>query len=155
MKESFKTKVEKLKLSYHLFDEPSLTLKLNDILNISKNPLVITKNLVEYYEILIFLVAYPSSINELTLTEKELKRCTAFIKKNRSQCVSLFSNSGLPYTPYISKFSHDCNSRLVNLPYIDASFNGFDNPTIELGDALKHTLPIIEMSDASRLITYT
>lgn len=149
MKGSFYTKVAKLKLSYLKFDEEGLIQKNNDLKEITKAPLLLSKLLIDYYEILIFLVAYPSNKNELGLVEKELKRCAAFIKKNKSKCADLFSNSGLPFTPYISRYSHDCNCRLLTLSYADVSLNGFENPTIELGEALKHTLPIIEVSDAS------
>jgi hypothetical protein len=149
MKGPFNTKASKLKLSYLRFDEEGLAQKNNDLKELTKTPLLTSKSLQDYYEILIFLVAYPSNKSELSLVEKELKRCTAFVKKNKAKCADIFSNSGLPFTPYISRYSHDCNCRLLSLPYADVSLNGFENSSIELGEALKHTLPIIEISDAS------
>jgi len=149
MKVNFKKSISKLKSSYLLFDEEGISLKQGQLKELSQTQLILSETLLDYYEILIFLLAYPSSNVEFSLANKELIRISNFIKKNKAKCPDIFTNSGLPFTPYVSRFSHDCNQHLLTLPNISASINGYENATFTLGDALKHTLPIIEVSDAS------
>lgn len=102
------------------------------------------QSLAEYHEYLLFLCAYPSGNNHLLLAEKELSRITRELKKRRNKSSKSLLNSGLPFTPFISNFSHDCLCWLGELSEcrLEISNEAHSN----LNELFQHTLPSMERS---------
>ena len=99
--------------------------------------LPVNKDLINYFETLLFIVAYPSEKKELFLAEKELLRITRMLKSSRKSQSKLFNNSGMPFTPMVIRFSHDGVRWLLNHPDISTTLNSFENPSLHLNDGEK------------------
>lgn len=112
-------------------------------------PLVPTKVLMLYAETLLFISAYPIDTHQHSLAQKELKRIATFLKRNKKTAPEAFHNSGLPFTPTITRFSHDGVRWLLSNPHCKTSLNAFVAPSLELNDVLKLTLPSLEKSEAT------
>ncbi len=102
-----------------------------------------------YVETLLFISAYPSDRIQHSLAQKELKRIAAFLKRIKKPTPKIFYNSGLPFTPTITRFSHDGVKWLLSHPQCKTSLNAFVESSLELNDVLKVTLPSLEKSETS------
>ncbi len=107
------------------------------------------KDLITYFETLLFIIAYPADASQLFLAEKELLRITMFLKINRKNQNKLFDNSGMPFTPIITRFSHDGVRWLLAHPYCNVTFNSFESPTLQLNEVLRLTLTSLEKSETT------
>ena len=84
------------------------------------------KYLPVYHDSLLFLCAYPANNRLLLLAESELKRLTAYLKKNNQSIKkSIPENSGLPYTETITRFSPDSLGWLLKQKDFALHFDSF------------------------------
>ncbi|CAN5315220.1 hypothetical protein BH09BAC5_BH09BAC5_07640 [soil metagenome] len=142
----FSRNVSLLKSIVNRFDPESKKKKEIFLNLISKNKLVYSKTLESYFETLLFICAFPSDKQFLIKAEKELERVSHFLKIKSKSKTDIFANSGLPWTKFISCFTHDFVIWLNNHPDIRILFNKFEDETFELNDVLKLTLPSLERS---------
>lgn len=95
-----------------------------------------------YHDSLMFLCAYPANSYLLRLAENELKRLTAYLKKNsRSLKITLPENSGLPYTETLTRFSPDSLGWLLKQKDFALHFDSFYDSRLTLNEVLNITLP--------------
>lgn len=100
------------------------------------------KYLPVYHDSLMFLCAYPANKTLLKLAENELKRLTAYLKKNsRSLKKSIPENSGLPFTETLTRFSPDSLGWLLKQKDFEFNFDSFYNSRLTLNEVLNITLP--------------
>ena len=102
-----------------------------------------------YAEILLFICAYPPDKGVLTLAEKELSRITAYLKKDRKLREKMPVNCGLPFTKFVSSFSHDFLRWLYDDPSMKIEVDRFENTTHTLNEILKLTLSSLEKSETT------
>ena len=117
--------------------------------NFAAMALAATKDLITYTETLLFISAYPCEALQYSLAQKELKRIAAFLKRNKNTTANSFHNSGMPFTPTITRFSHDGVRWLLSNPQCKTSLNAFIEPSLALNDVLKLTLPSLEKSETT------
>jgi hypothetical protein len=149
MSRSLNTLINALGKHVNVFDKVSID-KKNEILNkISKCTFENNKSLILYYDMLQFLCAYPSNTKTLQLAEKELTRLTKFCQRAKNKGDAFFLNSGLPFSYILMGFSHDCLHWLLQHKYCKVSLDRYENPKFDLNDALRLTLPSLEMGETS------
>jgi len=149
MKTSLANNVKSLKAEIHRFDAES-NIRLQALLKLlSENTLQLSPILAAYYDALLFICAYPPDKRILLAAENELSRITSFLKMSRPQINTSFVNSGLPYTQYVSCFSHDFVCWLIRHPDCKVSIHSFEHATFQLNDVLKLTLPSLERSETT------
>ncbi len=144
MKMNFTQVFNNLKLNYNKFDLENIEQKKRDLENIKSLNLPKTKQLIDYQNLLLFLIAHPSDTETLQFVETELNRLASTLKKYSTAQKSIFDNSGLPFTTTISTFSHDSLKYLSNYHEIEIKLDSFYNSTAKLSDVLQFTLPTIE-----------
>lgn len=147
MGSKFSKLLKSLKSVYNRFDEISNAQKLKTLLQISKTKLADNKSLIDYVDALMFICAHPSDKKILSLVENELLRIATFLKKKKNS--GIFTNTGLPFSKTITRFSHDFLKWLYLHSSIKTDFDSFENPTIDLNDALSFTLPSLEIADTT------
>jgi len=111
--------------------------------------LLVNKDLVTYFETLLFIIAYPSDVRQLFLAEKELLRITRFLKASRNRQNRLLDNSGMPFTHTVTRFSHDGVRWLLTNRHCTTTLNSFEDPSLQLNDVLRLTLTSLEKSETT------
>ena len=138
MKNLFSTNVNSLKKLVNLFDEESVLKQTTILTALQALKLQGGKPLLHYYDLLIFICAYPANRQTKTLAEKELKRITAFARKNKNKKDILIENEGLPFANIITRFSPDFLGWLLQHKDVKVEFDSFYNPTLSL-NSIKST----------------
>lgn len=149
MKSQLDKLIRSLDLISNRFDEKSKQQKNLVLRQISKIKLPLKNSLFVYSELLLFLCAHPDDKKTLSLVEQELKRITATLKKTKKVSKDSFNNSGLPYTETETGFSYDFVRWLLTHPNCKAELSRFENPSFELNEVLRLTLPSLEKSETT------
>lgn len=102
-----------------------------------------------YADVLLFLCAYPDDPVLMSKADREIKRITGFLKKNKAHLRKGFVNSGLPHTRFVSSFSHDFLSWLNADNQMKLEIDRFENTSFTLNEVLKLTLPTLEKSETT------
>lgn len=111
--------------------------------------LPVNRDLITYFEILLFIIAYPADSKQLFLAEKELMRISRYLKTNRKSQSKLFENSGMPFTSTVTRFSHDGVRWLLAHPHCNTDLNSFETPILQLNEVLRLTLTSVEKSETT------
>ncbi len=129
------------------FDDFTIKQKSDLLKELHTTTFRMNSELIRLHDILLFLIAHPSSEKESVLVEKILSKISSFLQKQRSKIPEDLTNSGLPFTPIVSQFSHDFLewiSKHPNCDYVfDFSYHGETTP----GKLVKNALPILERLD--------
>lgn len=149
MSHSFKKIINQLKLVYNRFDSESKSRKLTLLQQLASVPLGDEKILGQYHEILLFMAAHPSDARERKSVVAEQKRIAGYLKKKPRVFKERLTNSGLPYAPVVTRFSHDMNNWLLSHQQLHVKLEEFADPVLPLNDVLKFTLPAIERTDTT------
>lgn len=144
MKSSFNGLIKDLRAFSNQFDHVSDQNKKLHLKELYRQPLPEKKSLIEYVDLLMFLIAHPSNEILLASAEKELSRVTSFLKKMSSQKRISFFNSGLPYAEISTQFSHDFSGWLMQQKECVVSVESWNDGTTPLIEVLKLTLPSVE-----------
>ncbi|MDI1355474.1 MAG: hypothetical protein PSX36_11170 [bacterium] len=144
MKPSFQNSLKKLSLIANQFDKVNSVTKFELLTQLSKRKLPTDTSLVNYNDLLMFLCAHPGNKQELALCETKLDRIAAFLKQKNLGLHSKFSGSGLPFSEFIGRFSHDIISWMLNQKDLHLKLDSFDEQGMNLNDLFRITLPTIE-----------
>lgn len=123
------------------FDQPAVTKAVSLLQKISRMALPADKHLVQYYEMLLFICAYPASARIRLLAEAELKRITLFLKMKKGAPGLVPYNEGLPYTYILTRFSPDFLRTILANNDLRVEFDSFYDASLSLNDVLNITLP--------------
>jgi hypothetical protein len=104
MTNKFLSSLHSLKKIHARYDEEASLLKTRLLSILSGMALPSGKQLLEYHDMLLFFCTYPADARLLKLSEKELKRIAAHLKKSSSTKKALNENQGLPYTETNTRF---------------------------------------------------
>ncbi len=149
MRNSFKSLAHTLKENANRYDAIGFETKMKCLKDLSKMNLPVSKDLITYFETLLFIIAYPVDPKQLLLAEKELMRITRHLKASRKNQNKLFDNSGMPFTPTITRFSHDGVRWLLTHPHVNTTLNSFETPALQLNEVLRLTLTSLEKSETT------
>ncbi|HMK27606.1 MAG TPA: hypothetical protein VK483_16355 [Chitinophagaceae bacterium] len=141
MKNKFLGILISLKKIHAHYDEETGLLKTGLLNTLSRLALPSGKQLLEYHDILLFFCTYPGHAHLLKLSEKELKRIAAHIKKSTATKKALNENQGLPYTETNTRFSPDLLSWLIRQKDINAIFDSMPEPSLPINEVMLVTLP--------------
>ncbi len=141
MNYSFKQHVNKLRAIVNRYDKESNSLKLSRIRDIAANKIVFNDSLKEYYESLLFIMAFPPDTKTRNLAEKEVIRIANLLKKQPDKTKALFINSGIPFCQYRAAYSHDCTRWLLSHPDCSVAIHEIEDTMLDLNVALKVALP--------------
>ena len=108
-----------------------------------------TADLIKYFDTLLYLCAYPSHQQDLNLIDLEFRRIARKMRSDQAKASSLFEGTGMPFTPIITKFSHDCLLWLFDHPDLEVTLHSFETSVLSLNDVLKTTLPSMERSETT------
>lgn len=110
----------------------------------AKWKLKVGDELMEYADVLLFVLAYAPNVGLVQQAEKELKRISNFLKKATVREKQKLENSGLPFTPITTRFSHECCEWLHAHQEVNLEMYHFDEASKSLSEILKFTLPPFE-----------
>ena len=146
MRKSFRGLVNILKEYVHRFDPGSQQHKTQALRNLSEKELSYNKDLITYFENLLFILAYPSDPGQVVLAEREVGRITRLLKIKRNTQGTWLENTGMPFTDTITRFSHDDVKWLLAHPHCSTTFHSFVDPSLTLNEVLRLALPSLERS---------
>ncbi len=149
MSSAFKNKVVKLRALITRFDAASNESKLTTLQELSKCELPGSRSLIDYADLLQFLQAFPPDRKTLKAAEKELSRLVRFVIRSGDRSNKSLINSGLPCTPYVSKFSHDLCRWLLQEDGCRIRIDHFEDAEFDLNKVLAITLPSLERSETT------
>jgi hypothetical protein len=141
--------VRRLKDIANRFDATSIEARNAYLLDLTQTNLVQGKDLIVYYETLLFLLSYPVNKSQLDTAEKEMTRITKFLKNSKNTPSKFFENSGLPFIHTFTRFSHDCVRWLLSHPQCLVKLDSFGEPSLQLNDVLRLTLTSLEKSETT------
>lgn len=144
MKPTFAKSTQQLREASYRFDDHSLLAKKSLIGHLSKMKLPVNEVLVEYVDVLLFILAHPDDKAMMHFVEKELRRISTELKKLMPAKKKSFVNSGLPWMHIHTRFSHDCITWMLERNDINLEIESYTEPSLHLIDALKITLPAVE-----------
>lgn len=142
MKRDLKWQIQRLKELLPLFHNDAANEKEELIKLISKKELMV-KSLLQYHEILLFMLAYPSHHGISQLITRELNRIANFIKKLPKHQQEFLFDSGLPYTKMITRFSCDILPEMIHKYDCKIEIDSFEEDGTALNTLLQLTLPNI------------
>jgi hypothetical protein len=154
MKNKFLSSLNSLKKVATRFDEEAGHLKTGLMQTLSGLSLPFGKQLLHYHDLLLFFCAYPHHARLLKLSEKELKRIAAHLKKSSATKKSLLINEGLPYTDTITRFSPDLLSWLVLQKDILAIFDSMPEPGLPINEVMQVTLPSLLKEETTASLNF-
>ncbi len=143
MNSNFSSPLKSLARAANKFDEESVSSKTVLLNRLAGIHLPGGKLLLQYYDLLLFICAYPNDAHTLSLAEKELKRIARYAKQNKAGGKILPENEGLPFAKIVTRFSPDFLQWLCLHKDLDVIFDSFYNPSLSLNDILSVTLPAI------------
>ncbi|MBL7937937.1 MAG: hypothetical protein JNL43_01140 [Flavobacteriales bacterium] len=149
MNSAFSTGLRKLRAVVTRFDVTSNQAKRSMLKDLANSQLPTTRSLTEYADLLQFLQAFPPDQRTYTAAEKELARVEKFLRTAGRASSKVFINSGLPHTPYVSKFSHDACGWLLQDPDVRVRLDHVVDPEFDLNKVLAITLPTLERSETT------
>jgi hypothetical protein len=149
MKKSVGSVLNKLSAVVNQFDADASSAKGIYLSELAQNKVFDSKSITKYHELLLFIAAHPDNKKILDTVEKELMRLTKMFKSFSEARQQDFLNEGMPFSPIVTKLSHDCLQWLNNHPHCSVEIDSFDNPLFDLNEVLKLTLPSLEKSDTS------
>ena len=141
MPSPFHHKVQQLREASTRFDPSSNALKLSLIDSISQGRIPFNETLQDYFECLLFLLAFPPDGRTEKKVEREIRRIAGLLKKQPESVRDRFVNSGIPFCGYRAAYSHDCTRWLLAHPDCTVSIHSIEDTLFDLGTALKVTLP--------------
>lgn len=141
---SFPVLLKKLQFHSNRFDDVANQSKINLLLLLGSIPLKKTRHLIPYSETLLFLCSHPADEHMQRIVEKELFRLTTFLSKKENRNQTLFLNSGLPYAPTLTTFSHDLTQWLSGNSQVLLEEGKTKAASYTLNDVLGFTLPAVE-----------
>jgi hypothetical protein len=149
MKISIKRKLQDLKSTMVFFDPVSNSRKqflLQEMLNVRWVP---DQDLVLFYDLLLYLLAYPDSFTTHQLAEKNLTLISSMLGKKQNRYHLKLENTGLPFTKTITRFSHEHLLWMNQRPGFSLSIDSFDCDDSQFSNALRVTLPTLEKDKAN------
>lgn len=149
MRISFRNQVHALQNCLNSFDPETNATRSSCLKYLSSLPFTIHQDLVHYFEALLFILAYPADEAQRTLAEKEMLRISTFLKSKVKESHPILVNSGLPFTPTKTRFSHDMVRWLLVHPHGTTTLHDFVDPSHSLNDVLRITLPSIEQPETT------
>ncbi len=155
MRISFRNQVAALKAHLHHFDPTGNTIRLEALNHLSRLPFPAGPDLVTYHDCLLFISAYPSDHRQAALAEKELHRLALYIKSVAPDLPVSWTNTGMPFTPTVTRFTHDQVRWLMAHPHCQTTLDRFEDADLELNDVLKLTLPSLERSETTAGLSNT
>ena len=141
--------LDSLSLIVNRYSAEDNSSKIELLRRVSKVKLPLNETILTYNELLLFICAYPNNAQITSLAEKELKRITVLLKSAKKLDPEIFTNSGLPYTSVLTGFSFDCIQWLLTHPDINIKLSSFENPSFDLNEVLRLTLPSLEKSETT------
>jgi hypothetical protein len=144
MKLNFLHLLNQLKSICNKFDGESNEAKIIFLETLSTKPIPFNKNTSEYLNVLLFLCAHPGNAETLILAESELTRMSLALKKASRREKTQFENSGLPFTPSLSTYTHELLQWMIIYPKINIGIDSFYKSEVDLSTALSLTLPSLE-----------
>jgi hypothetical protein len=144
MKTSIKELLNNLKKVCNKYDLENEQLKKQLLDDLNKTNLPVSNLLIDYQNVLLFIVAHPSNQSLLKLAEDELTRLSLHLKRMNKTNLLKFDNTGLPHTKTLSTFTHDLLNWYKTDESVSLKIDSFYNGTISLNDALALTVPSLE-----------
>ena len=140
----FKAAVAELRIAQHHVEAYTGTRQQALLTRLHKIALRETPALLQYYDCLLFMRAYPATQDILTAVEAELLRLQRYLRARRGRHATLLLNTGLPYVSTTMRFSHDCARWLLQQPDCRVALDAFEDATLSLNAVLQLTLPLME-----------
>lgn len=144
MKTSFKELLKNLKKVCNKYDLENEQLKIQLLNELKTSKLPTANLLIDYQNVLLFIVAHPSTQLLLEAAEEELTRLSLHLKRMSKTDLLKFDNTGLPYTKSLSTFTHDLLNWYKTDETVSLKIDSFYNGTVSLNDALALTVPSLE-----------
>jgi hypothetical protein len=140
----FEAVVTELRIAQHHVDANSASRQQALLTHLCTMPLRETPALLQYYEVLLFMSAYPATSDLLTVVDAELLRLQRYLRARRGRHATASMNTGLPYVSITMQFSHDCTRWLLQQPDCRVTLDAFEDETLDLNAVLRLTLPLME-----------
>ncbi len=141
--------LEKLQQISNKYEPEVLIEKTNLLKQLSNLKKISASCLIAYHDTLLFLLAYPANKQQLLLTQQALKKLSLQLRKLSASQKAALRNSGLPNTPYRSRFSHDMVKWLLSHSDCSLQLHNIANDWFDLNEVLKLTLPSLEKSETT------
>lgn len=149
MRITFRNQVATLKAHSNHFDPEGNAARLEALNQLARLTLPGGQDLVTYHDCLLFISAYPSDPQQALLAEKGLQRIALHLKSFGSVQPVSRTNTGMPFTPTVTRFTHDQVRWLMAHPHCQTTLDRFEDADLDLNDVLKLTLPSLERSETT------
>ncbi len=144
---SFSSLFQELKAASVQFDAAAVLRQKALLRQLSARELPRPEPLIRYYNLLLFMKGHPADAVVLKMAEREEKRITVLLRKNKPAHLS-YKNSGLPYVLTEAAFSCDLLQWLRHQQGLRMETGPVNKPGISLNEVLSLTLPSVERDQA-------
>jgi len=147
---SVRRQVEDLRSVAARYDDDSRQRQTILLAALLRAPLPISRALNELTHVLIFIAAHPASPEIERAAYGVLDRVAEHLRRQPAKARRSLENTGLPYTPTLSTYSHDLLNWMLRSRHYRIRFDAFWQPDMPLSQALAFTLPPLQ-SDLTAL----
>jgi hypothetical protein len=145
----FRALLDELRLAAAVFDDANRHRQEALLAALAQCRLPLTATLTQYANVLMFIAAHPRDEHVLQLARTSLDRLADFMRRQPYEVRNKLHNTGLPYTPAVSTYSHDLLAWMLCSTDYRVSFDSFWRPEIRLSQALAFTLPSLECDQSA------
>ncbi len=147
---SFKSSVGALRAVQNKFDPDSIERQRACLERLSRLTFPLNEATAQYHDSLLFLAAHPHDRPLERRVAAELARLERFLKARRhARPIAAFEDQGMAWIDIVTRFSHDAARWMLGHPHASVALDSFEQPTAELNDILKLTLPALERSETT------
>jgi hypothetical protein len=141
---SFAAAVRALRRAAGRFDEGAAAAKAAALGALGRCAPALSPTLVACHDALLFMLAHPTHARERAAVEHLLARIARTLHAARGRLPPAFTNTGLPFAPVTTRFSHDALRWLLAHPNATVAIDGLRDATHDCNAVLALTLPALE-----------
>ena len=147
---SFKSLVVDLRAVQNRFDAHSTGRQRACLDSLARLVFPLGEATLQYHDSLLFIAAHPHDRGIERRVAAELARLDRFLRARRDKRpVAAWEDQGMAWIDIVTRFSHDAARWMLGHPHARVALDSFDQPTAELNDILRLTLPALERSETT------
>lgn len=143
-KGKFKSHLNNLKNVAYSMDEALLENKIKLLQQLTQSKWSSNKDLLEYHAVLLFIATHSENKKITALVDQSFLRIANYVKALPPKPLQVLQDTALPYTPMITRFSHDFLCWMFEQKEFNIQLDSFVEEGEDLNNLLALTLTSIE-----------
>jgi hypothetical protein len=143
MRNTFPYQLARFAKAAYRFEADSAAQKLQCLQALAQLPLPSNRTLLQYHILLLFTLTHAENRRIYQQANQALLRFARHLQQPHIAQLPFLADSGLPYTPMVTRFTQDAFYQLIQNKEVDISVESLNNEAFNLNGFLNITLPAL------------